>query len=352
MRVRKNFQSLEAANAERHRLTLGGTKDGERALDAKLTRLSAREIGDAEAARNALDVAGFPGLSLSQAVSAYLSRHAAKDVNAFQAIDEFVKAKQLRGLRQKTADIRRGILRKFVFDCCGDVEKVGDISAEHLDNWVYSAKASQTQQSRRSILHGFFSWLIRNGYAAENLVKRVEAPKVEREAPAILTAEEARKLLNAAATVNAGVMLPYFGVALLSGARPEEAMRLNDWRFFDLDDHNIIRIDETIAKTCARFIPICPKLKSILIDCRKRGIVPGFFNRRVFRRVRKVAGLTSPWTGAQNDIMRHSFASFSYALDQDLAKLSQACGNSPNILRSRYIQPVTRREAEAFFAAL
>lgn len=56
------------------------------------------------------------------------------------------------------------------------------------------------------------------------------------------------------------------------------------------------------------------------------------------------AGLTR-WP---HDVLRHTNASFSYALHGDFDSLAASLGNSPAISRIHYIAPAIRKKAEQF----
>ena len=67
-----------------------------------------------------------------------------------------------------------------------------------------------------------------------------------------------------------------------------------------------------------------------------------------YERWRKKLVIDAGLTRWPHDVLRHTNASFSYALHGGFDSLAASLGNSPAISRKHYIAPATRKEAEQF----
>lgn len=144
-------------------------------------------------------------------------------------------------------------------------------------------------------------------------------------------------------------MLPFFAVGVLSGVRPDEAPRLT-WANFHLDeDHRIIEVNEAKGGRTRRQVAICEPLWRILTWCKEQELQPGFYSRRQFIRVRKLAGVFDLW---EKDLLRHTYASHHYALHKDMKNLPSTMGNSERVLFQHYIRPVPIADARRLFGLI
>lgn len=137
-------------------------------------------------------------------------------------------------------------------------------------------------------------------------------------------------------------------VLLFAGIRPDaedgEITRL-DWSAFGRDE---VYIDGDISKTKTdRHIPITPRLRRLIKEHPKSGpVVPPNW-RRVYRRLRRAAGLHR-----EQDITRHTFASnFLAAFGEHAAK--QAMGHTANssTLFRAYRRAITEAAGIKFFGS-
>ena len=128
----------------------------------------------------------------------------------------------------------------------------------------------------------------------------------------------------------------------------------------------MVIIDGTVAKTKSRrVIDLCDTAKAWLATCAKfTGHIadPVNFRKRwdaLLRAARfgtpgretqkeKAAGITlERWP---KNALRHTAASYHYALTQDAVRVSAMLGNSPDVLHRHYRGLVSRQDAERFFA--
>ena len=127
---------------------------------------------------------------------------------------------------------------------------------------------------------------------------------------------------------------------LYGGIRPTEVSRLQE-RDFDWDGKQVI-IRPTVSKTGGgRTVP----LRGIQGIRKKDRIIPQGWNRK-WKALRRAAGFRH-WVP---DICRHTFASYHAAYFRNLPELQLEMGHrDTSLLRSRYMVPARRKDAEAFW---
>ena len=54
-------------------------------------------------------------------------------------------------------------------------------------------------------------------------------------------------------------------------------------------------------------------------------------------------------TSWENDVMRHSFCSYLLAKEHSIGFVAEQAGNSPEMIKRHYRQPLTQEEGEAWF---
>lgn len=139
-----------------------------------------------------------------------------------------------------------------------------------------------------------------------------------------------------------GPMLAHVLLLFFSGVRPEEILKL-EWKQFGWDRGEIV-LDEAATKISrVRHSRLDPGLARVLKALSERGDVPGYWSRRMFRRIRARAGC-GEGNGWGADIGRHTYASTRYALGEAEHDLSADMGNSVGVLRNNYINRLVTRD--------
>lgn len=188
----------------------------------------------------------------------------------------------------------------------------------------------------RAVLSGLFNEGIRREWCNDNPAKWVTPPRIREREIRALQPQEIERLLCAARRHNGGTCLPAIGLMLYAGVRPQETARLH-WSDIDLNEGEII-IPARHSKTGGgRHISICPALRVILEQAQgsapEQSICPSNWNRR-WRQIRRAAGFEH-W---QQDVLRHTFASYFAKRYRDLNSLQIMMGHSnQHLLRTRYI---------------
>lgn len=349
MRVQKNYSNLEEAKKFEVQV-LQAANQGESKRQAITSFGSDDELHVAEFAHKRLK--GFSeSADLLQAVEYFIKHHRKTTaITPLDAVLAFSEARRRRGNREKSIEVTQSVLHAFAVGC--GVRSVSELAKDHLEQWALSPTVSlRTRRDRRDALYNWMEFLVKGGYAVSNLAALIDRPKVTHGTPGILSVAQSQALLDAAIEdvggyrQGRGSMLPYFAICLLSGIRPDEVKRLREnWE-------NVIFGNNLIwgfmAKTNRqRSVAMPLNLRVILEWSQEQGHEPGFFSTRVFKRVRRAAGVEKIWC---NDVMRHTYASHHYAVHHDLGYLTKNMGNSEAVLLQSYVnQTVLREQGEAF----
>ena len=350
----KQFPSLEAAESWAKEQHDGAKKDGQKHFS-----LSPTQREDAIAALALLEGSG---MTLAQAV-ALAKKHLhspAGNVTVKDAVNRLVVEKESENLRERSVrDLRN---RLDVFAQTFGEKHVGEITKSEVEEWLrdlrgISDKSAEglSARSKKNYLitvRTFFNWAISKGYrAADNPATSISTPKIDWEAPSILTVDESEKLLKAAQKEQKGLLLASVVLGLFAGIRSNEIMRL-DWSAIDLDE-GILTIGPQIAKKRRlRVLELMPACIAWLktIPNRKGRVAPGKYTVRWADFVKK-AGFPD-WGENRSNAMRHSFGSYHYALFSDAAKTAAMLGHRANdqVLFDSYRSLARRKDAELYFA--
>lgn len=190
----------------------------------------------------------------------------------------------------------------------------------------------------RAILHSVFAFGKRQGWCSSNPVEQIEIPSVQERQIPPLSLEEIRRLETAAEMSTHAPMRFSLYLMLYCGLRPNEVRRLRPEDLCREEREVIIR--PTVSKTGGgRIVPLRRQLP------RGELLIPGCWEAR-WRALRRAAGLTQ-WRA---DACRHTFASYHAAYFRDMPALQWEMGHrSLQLLRTRYISPLPRRQAKAFW---
>jgi integrase len=296
----------------------------------------------------------FPGTTITEAIDYYVD-HVLKfrDTPIINAvIAEIVKVKESNGRRRDTIENFR--IRAERFAKTFGNRRLSEITPEEIRAWLNDKLAHRGRElgpvSRVNYLvavGNVFAYGMKHGYCDRNPAKLVDRPSRENGDVRFLTVEQVVALLLHAEKHD---LAPYVALGVFAGLRPEKELRELDWSKINLAERTI-RIDASLAKTRQRrVIEIGDALVAYLTPyAKKRGPVMNIGEREFRTRweaCRKDAGVLS-WA---NDVMRHSYATYSLAAFNDIGKLSLQMGNSPQVIHSNYKGLVSKADAERFWA--
>lgn len=141
--------------------------------------------------------------------------------------------------------------------------------------------------------------------------------------------------------------MPWVCLVVFGGLRPNEARRIS-WE--DIRE-GFVHIGGAKAKTRRRrLVPISDQLAAWLDAARAvEAPLPPIGWDRDWRRARDRAGLKDKYS---HNALRHSFASYHFALHRRASETAAILGHSEAMLFRHYRERVSPREAEAFFGLL
>jgi site-specific recombinase XerD len=291
------------------------------------------------------------GVSILELAKRYVAERAAEEglqnLPVGELVEQFLDGLRSANLRPRTIEALGDELRRFA-GRMGSDRPVARIGEKDCRRYIFEASASpRTSTNRRLRLGRFFRWAKEQGHVAENPTENIKPPRNETPSPAILSVEEARRLMHAAAELADGKWQAYTTACLLCGLRPQaEAQRL-DWSDVNLAAQTlVIRSGKLRAR---RVVEIPENAVAWLAGVAKSSgpVAPQKMrSSTTFKDVREHAGIHE-W---QPDTLRHTALSYRLALLGDEGKVAAWAGNSPSVLHSHYKALATRDQAKRFFA--
>lgn len=226
-----------------------------------------------------------------------------------------------------------------------------DISYTECEHWLSAAFSTPSQFNKgRTMLHGFFEFILRHGWCEKNPVKFIKRRKVIENEIFPLSIGKVQKLLTISQKPQNRICSAAVAILVLAGIRPNEVCRLK-WRDIDLCEH-IITVRSKCSKTGGvRQVEICPSLRRILIKSRKSPettICPPNWIRH-WKQIRDESGFKGLWV---QDVLRHTYASYYAKFYRNLSQLQLNMGHRDlYLLRTRYINMsgISKSAAKAFF---
>jgi integrase len=193
-----------------------------------------------------------------------------------------------------------------------------------------------------------FNFAVERGYCVGNPAVKAAKAKIVESVAGILTVEQTKKLL-VACTGELSNMLPFVAIGAFAGLRRAEIQRL-DWREVDFEA-GLIQVTAAKAKSARRrFVRIRPNLAAWLKSVAQPSgrVVPEEKTfRDSFDQVRKSAEVEN-WP---NNALRHGFASYCLAHENDAAKLALELGHTnSNLVFQHYRELVRPKDAAEYWA--
>jgi integrase len=298
--------------------------------------------------------------NLHAAVSFYAARY--KRVTkkpVAEVVAELLTVKESRGASASYAKDLRVRLERFAEDCSKDCCSV---TTADVQAWLDALKLSpQSYRNYRTVLHTLFEFAVARGYAADNPVEGAEKLKVRNGDIEIYKPIEIARLLEAARAKYPDY-LPALAIGAFAGLRSAEIERLG-WQDIDFTSRHIV-VSASNAKTASRrIVPLCDNLAEWLADYsgRQQGKVWPGDSILFYKRQQQVALATAveadeakgikaqkpiEWKG---NALRHSYASYRFALTGDAGRVAGECGNTAAVIHRHYRELVKPADAERWF---
>nr|DAU76245.1 MAG TPA: Integrase [Caudoviricetes sp.] len=248
---------------------------------------------------------------------------------------------------------------------------VADLEAHDIRVWLADSFKSATYfNSALGVLSPAFTWAVKQGIISRSPWSQIEKRKiVSSDSVDVFTVEEVKRLLASCRSYKdeeghpmAGedghveaiykldctdALLP-FAVLLFAGIRPEEFQKLT-WDHVLLDE-GFINVPPSIAKTReVRHVTIKDNLRRFfeaVPESDRKGLLRPTNWVRKAKIVRKAAGLQN-----RSDAARHSFASYSLAIDPNIDRLREDMGHAKgsDMLFKHYRAAVSKQAAEEYW---
>ena len=258
-----------------------------------------------------------------------------------ECMEKYLKG--LAGRRSVYLNSLRWYLEKFL-------SRVGEMPVTRMSyqlvETVYQEISLRSRASWKNRLSGFFSWCVKHEYLPENYVRKLQLPRLDREAPRILSLEECRRLLRGCREEDLGqIVLELFG-----GVRPAEAQKLS--QSYINEKLTEIKIGGEMAKTRSfRLVPIAPNMAEWMKLCFNREKVT--VESKGKNKIRKSRRYLARLLGLKNwprDCLRHTAASMRLQRDKNAEKVALDLGNSPAVLHRYYKNLVSEEDCRAFWS--
>lgn len=269
-----------------------------------------------------------------------------KTVTFAKAAEEALAARERKGLRARSlCDFRYYCKRLLKRNPRLAQRRVRSITADECRTYLERAFSTPTQFKKgRLIMSGVFSTAFKKGWCRENPVVRVEVPPITETPIAPLTQQEVQRLEATATQPEHRDMQLSLHLMLYCGIRPTEVSRLDPERDIDRENGQVIVRPNTSKTGGGRVVPLRggKRLRHVPLT------IPKSWQRR-WRELRQAAGFcgTHRWVP---DVCRHSFASYHAAHFRNLQELQWEMGHrDTNLLRTRYVSPVSRQAARRFW---
>ncbi len=256
-------------------------------------------------------------------------------------VAELLSIKGSRGASVRYMQTLRNRLGRFAEAFHKDMDTV--VTAD-IQAWLDGRKLSPGNYGAyRRIVHLLFEFGAARGYCIDNPVDKVERVKVNGGNTEIFTPSEIAKLLGAAASE----FVPCIALGAFCGLRSAEIERL-EWSDVDLVNRQIT-VGAKKAKTASRrIVPISDNLLEWLTPhAGQQGHIwkgghDAFYNMQQL--TAKAAGVK--W---KQNALRHSAASYMFALSNDAGRVAGFLGNSESIMHKHYRELVKPSDAVKWF---
>ena len=317
----------------------------------KASDLTFKQLNDAANALDLLKTSGVE-LSLYETVQKFLGdsrRLETKEIAFPEAIAQYLERSKVR-VGERTLTEYRTLLAKFSETVSGDKESVGSFkkpdALKFLDRFL---ERPPTWLAYKRTLSRFFTEAVRMEWCQDNPFIGLDAPKCKPPERAFLSVEDTSKALDSVARRQPH-LIHFLTLGLFGGIRPIESLRLTS-NHINLST-GYIHMTGDIVKSHSfkeRVVPINNTLRAWLEAYPfEDKPIPVSDVCNVAKALRKCAELDH-WPRTP-DCLRHSFATYQFALTNNSAETAAICGHSESIAMKHYRGRVTKEEAERFFS--
>ncbi len=285
-------------------------------------------------------------------------RHGATTGEVYQ---EYLQHLEKRGVGDYHVRDVEKIAGKFVSTFPGAIAR---IDTPDIDDFLgrLGGKSRNKNNWRKGII-AYFNFAQKKNFLPKNLEHAAAATSefsdprqriiTEEDATALLqrddiyTPEEMRRILEATSPA----LRLTLEIKAFSGVRTEEIVRLW-WVMVDEKD-NCIRVPDAVGKIDARLVLILPNLAKRLaahpVDIKHGRVAAEWASANSLWHAweREVEKAGVPY---RRNAFRNSYISYRLAILQDVNRVAEETGTSPEMIRRNYLVPISRTVAEEWFA--
>ncbi len=228
-----------------------------------------------------------------------------------------------------------------------------EFTPSNCETWLAQTFTSPSQFNKaRTTLHSIFEFALRREWCDRNPMKLVERKKVVENEIKPLTLAQTKRLLKTSQTDKFKKCTAGVAILALAGIRPNEVRRLK-WNDIDFAENSITVRSQCSKTGGVRQVEICTSLKNLLrtnyLGDENGSICPPNW-QHLWKNLRDTSGFKNSW---QQDVLRHTYASFFAKHFQDLPRLQVNMGHrDQSLLRSRYVNMtgISKHDAKKFFS--
>jgi hypothetical protein len=286
-----------------------------------------------------------------------------KPISAYDAAEAFIRDRESENLNAKTLDDIRWRMRRFgkVF---GTAE-LHQITPGSIEAYLKTFPPGWSRKSHYKRLQPLFAFSKRQRWIIADPFEELKAPDTGKEARAVYTPEDLKKLLAKAIELD-GDVCRFIALSALAFFRTRELIRRLDnepvleWRDI-LWDRKEIHVREEVGKhtrrsSNERFTPLHPALKHCLVVSKSihedhSGRVVNCSLTAFRRRIKKVFEATDPKVEFIENGLRKSAISYWLAAhpEHGVGEVARYAGNSEASCRKHYLRILTKAQGEAWF---
>lgn len=284
------------------------------------------------------------GINVVDAARYYEDNHSiASRVECRDALEEFLLDKAKANRSPRTVSNIRVRVSAFLDAYCPVF--ISDLDRNQFKEWFgRKGVTPQTRGNDLRAIRNWLNWCRKRGFLNKDILEGFDAPIIEATSVAILTPEQARKLMEAASAVQGGIMARNFALRLFAGLRSSEIQALEESDI--LPDGIRVGKGKLRGRRSVRIVPLAENLKGWLKAYPDAPFWPRNYIR-LFNQVIEQAGLRSVY---KQDICRHSWISYRLAQVQDENQVAREAGNSPDVIYRHYWQLAGDGDSSLFFA--
>ena len=345
------FATKRLAELEAERLKGNQSKYG-----TESAKLSGVDAQDAAKALEALREAGS-GATLHSIVKAHLKAIETRSKSITLA-ELWARHTEAKGGKSEAYQRTFTIVQAKVIDRLSK-RKVSDLTKDDIEGAIRKDNPSaSTFNLILRTLSPAFNRAVREGWATENVCKRIERHETKRRTVAVLSLAQARKLMTSAKDYRSDSELPDWlqvdasgataalALMLFAGVRPAEVARL-EWNDIDMDAATVFVSNEKAKTDRSRFFDMPDTLRQWLetvpASQRQGDIVPPNW-KKVWQAIRRKVGITD-----ERDQCRKSFASYHLQAFGDVNLTRSIMGHEAgDVIFQHYRGLVKPKDAKAF----